>query len=380
MPLKLFEFEAKRLLEGSGVRTPRGEIASTPEEAREVARRLAAPVAIKAQILAGGRGKSGGIKFADTPEEAENASRSLLGSKIQGLTVNRVLVEEKLTISKEYYVGVTVDRSKKSYVAIASSRGGVDIEEAVKESPNEVTIKRLDSIRALDGFEAREMAASIGCRGRALVLVAQSLVSLFSRAMILDAETFEINPLVETRDGNFIAADARLVVDDNALYRHPDMAKILDESGELSSDELRARKRDLVYVELDGDIGILGNGAGLVMATLDLVQSYGGRPANFLDIGGGATMDRVSYGLEILLSNPRVKVVLINVLGGITRCDEVAKGILDVRKTLKSAKPMIIRMVGTNEQDGRFLLGREGIPVADTMDDAAREAVRLSRL
>jgi succinyl-CoA synthetase beta subunit len=337
-------------------------------------------VAIKAQILAGGRGKSGGIKFADTPEEAENASRTLLGSKIQGLTVNRVLVEEKLNVFKEYYVGITVDRSKKSYVAIASSRGGVDIEEVVKKTPNEVIIRSLDSARALEGFEAKEMAASIGCRGKALLSVAQALVSLVSRAMTLDAETFEINPLVETREGDFIAADARLVIDDNALYRHPDMAKILDESEELSADELRARKRDLVYVELDGDIGILGNGAGLVMATLDLVHFYGGRPANFLDIGGGATMDRVAYGLDILLSNPRVRVVLINVLGGITRCDEVAKGILDVRRRLKSTKPMVIRMVGTNEQAGRLLLGGEGIPVADSMDEVAREAVRLSRL
>ncbi|RJS89373.1 ADP-forming succinate--CoA ligase subunit beta [Candidatus Bathyarchaeota archaeon] len=379
--MNLLEFEAKEVFSRYGIPVPRGEVASTPSQAEEVAERLGVPVAVKAQVAAGGRGKAGGILFAETPQEARDVAGRLLGSEIHGLRVRKVLVEERLRIKRELYFGITVDRSSRCYVAIASSEGGVEIEEVAATAPERIVRFPIDPLYGLKSYHALRIAKALGYSGRQL----RSLSSLFHRLYTLaveqDAELTEINPLVETPEGEFIAADARLNIDDNALFRHPEFKERLfsEERGDLTPEELEARRRGLAYVKLDGEIGVIGNGAGLTMATLDMIRLQGGRAADFLDLGGGASSERMSSALSLLFSDPRVRVVLINILGGITRCDEVARGILEVKEKMGFRRPIVVRMIGTNEEEGRRILREAGVEVLESMEEAAERAVEIAR-
>jgi len=379
--LKLFEHEAKKIFSKYEIPIPNGGLASSPVQARETAKRVKAPVAVKAQILVAGRGKAGGILFASSPREAELLSRKLLGAEIMGLRVQSVLVEEKLLMRKEIYFGITLDRSSRSYVAIASSAGGVEIEETAATTPEKITKVFVDPLYEFRPYHARQIAKKLGYMGNQMRKLTAIFLKLYKVAMDYDAELCEMNPLIETTEGKFVAADARLIIDDNALYRHTDFQRRLIKEGgdELTPQELEARKSGLTYVKLDGNIGVIGNGAGLVMATLDAIQLYGGNPANFLDVGGGASSNKVAVALNLVFSDPRVEVVFINVLGGITRCDEIAKGILEVKGRMGFAKPMVIRLVGTNEEEGRRVLTEAGIQVLDSMEEAAERAVKIAK-
>ena len=378
--MRLFEFEAKDAFRRVGLPLPRGRLAQTPEEAEKAATELACPVVIKVQILAGGRGKAGGIKPADSPKEARKVAEQLLGATIRGCAVRQVLVEERLTIAQEIYLGITVDRARRRPVAICSAMGGVDIEQVAEQHPEKIARILLDPVLGLREFEARKLAKTAGFEGQAFLQIAALTMQLWKAFVENDAELTEINPLVVTSDGRFIAADARLNVDDSSLFRHKALAERVDAGvSEQTELEQRAAKSGMTYVELNGNIGIIGNGAGLVMATMDAVQYYGGAPANFLDVGGGATADRMTQALSIVLSHPAVKAVFINILGGITRCDEMARGIVDAQKNLPRKAPIIIRMIGTREKEGADILRTAKIPFLDTMDAAARLAVQEAK-
>jgi len=378
--MRLFEFEAKDAFRRVGLPLPRGRLAKTPDEAEKAATELACPVVIKVQILAGGRGKAGGIKPANSPKEARKVAEQLLGATIRGCTVRQVLVEERLTIAQEIYLGITVDRARRRPVAICSAMGGVDIEQVAEQHPEKIARILLDPVLGLREFEARKLAKTAGFEGQAFLQIAGLTMQLWKVFVENDAELTEINPLVVTSDGKFLAADARLNVDDSSLFRHKALAERVDAGvSEQTELEQRAAKSGMTYVELDGNIGIIGNGAGLVMATMDAVQYYGGAPANFLDVGGGATADRMTQALSIVLSHPAVKAVFINILGGITRCDEMARGIVDAQKSLPRKTPIIIRMIGTREKEGADILRTAKIPFLDTMDAAARLAVQEAK-
>jgi len=374
--VKLFEYEAKQFFRRHGIPTPRGGVASNPEEASRVAEEIGGPVAVKSQLLVGGRGKAGGIRFADTPEEAAAVARALLGTRIRDLEVRNVLVEEKLAIEDEIYAGVAVDRRSRSYVVLASSEGGVNIEEVAARAPEKIVRHVVDPLSGLSEAEARSIAEGVGYSGRDAEGLGDVLLRLYRVAYEMDAELTEINPLAYVA-GGFVAADARLNVDDNALFRHPELAERSREAegAELTPRELEARRLGLTYVELDGDIGIIGNGAGLTMATLDTVTLQGGRPANFLDLGGGASAESIARGVEFVLSDPRVNALFINILGGITRCDETARGIVEARGEAGAGIPIVVRLMGTNEEEGRRLLAEAGIDTLDTMEEAAGAVV-----
>lgn len=376
--MKLLEYQAKEIFRKFDIPIPRGGVAENPEEARDVAEKLGA-VAIKAQLPVGGRGKAGGIVFADGPEEAEKIAEELLGSKIKDLEIKKVLVEEKLNIKEELYLGVTVDRRNRSFVVLASSEGGIDIEEVAAETPEKIVKQLVDPLLGLRDYHCRSVAKRLGYSGRKMNALATFIKKLYTVAFEMDAELTEINPLALTEDG-FIAADARLNVDNNALFRHPDIGELQQESelSEFSVRELEARALGLTYVELDGNIGIIGNGAGLTMATLDSVTLLGGKPATFLDLGGGASPERIETAVTFVVKDPRVRAVFVNILGGITRCDDTARGIIETRKRLGSEKPVVVRMMGTNEEEGRRLLMEAGIDTLDTMEEAAERAVALA--
>jgi len=378
--LKLFEHEAKAIFSKYKVPIPFGELATSPAQAQEIATRLNAPVVIKAQVLVAGRGRAGGVLFAQSPSEAELAAKKMLGAEIRGIKVQSLLVEEKVPVRKELYFGITFDRSKRSYIAIASSEGGMEIEEVAAAMPEKIIKVIIDPLSGFRPYHASQIAKKLGYTGGQMAELVNIFLKQYRMAMDHDAELIEMNPLIETPEGKFIAADTRIIIDDSALYRHPEFKKRLIEEAEaeLTPQELEARKSGLAYVKLEGNIGVIGNGAGLVMATLDVVQLYGGSPANFLDVGGGASADRMAVALNLVLSDPQVRVVFINILGGITRCDEIAKGILEARSRIGLLKPMVIRLVGTNEEEGKRILTEAGVPVLDSMEEAAERAVRIA--
>lgn len=377
-PLKLFEYEAKNILAKNGVPVPQGGLATKSREAREVASKLKPPLVVKAQVLVAGRGKAGGILFANSVEEAEKAAEKLLTMQIKSIPVKSIWIEEKITIERELYFGITTDRFNQSYVAIASAVGGMEIEEVAQNSPEKMTKLLIDPQLGIWSFHTREIARKLGYSGNQLGELGRILEKLYHVGMDYDAELIEMNPVVETIEGRFVAADARIIIDDNALFRHQEYKKrLLEGESELTPQELEALKNDLAYVKLDGNIGVIGNGAGLVMATLDTIQYYGGKPANFLDVGGGAPSETTATALKIVLSDPNVKALFINILGGITRCDEVAKGILEAKEKVGSTKPTVIRLVGTNEKEGKQILTEAGIHVLDSMEEAAQKVVNI---
>jgi succinyl-CoA synthetase beta subunit len=378
--LKLLEYEAKEVFRRYGVSLGASAVAATPEEARDAFTKINKPVVVKAQVGVGGRGKAGGIKPADTPQQAYDVAKQILAMRIKDLPIRKVLVEERLTIQHEVYLGVIVDRAARCFTILASSEGGVNIEEVAAKTPEKIVKHNVDPLRGFRSYNANAVAKRLGYGGKKMQQLGDILQKLYKVAYEMDAELTEINPLVETADG-FIAADARLNVDNNALYRHKELeAKYLESfEGELTPREMEARAMDLTYVELNGDIGIIGNGAGLTMATLDTVMLYGGRAGNFLDLGGGASPERIGKAVEFVLKDSRVKALFVNVLGGITRCDDTAKGIIDARTKLKDTKPIVVRMMGTNEEEGKRLLHASGIETNDTMEEAAQKAVKLAK-
>ena len=375
--MKLFEYEAKCILAKYGIPTPVGGLAKNMSDVRRIAAKLRPPFAIKAQVLIAGRGKAGGILFAGSVAEAEKAAEKLLNKKIKNILTRSVWIEEKIRIKKELYLGITIDRSNRSYVAIASAVGGMEVEEIVAEAPEKVIKFMVNPQHGFHSYHGREIARKMRYSGRQLSTLGKIFEILYRTGMEYDAELIEVNPLAETFNGKFVAVDARIIIDDNALFRHQKYKSRLPES-ELSLQELEAEKNGLAYVELDGDIGVVGNGAGLVMATLDTIRYYGGKPANFLDVGGGATSEKIAASLEIVLSTPNIKALFINILGGITRCDEVAQGILKVKQKMKEKKPMVIRLMGTNEEEGKKILTNAGIPVLESMEEAGKKIVEIS--
>ena len=325
--MKLQEYQAKRIFGQFGVPVPLGDVATTPAEARALAEKAGGPVVIKSQVLVGGRGKAGGIKVARTPDDAEVVAGRILGMKIKGLTVKKVLVDPAADIRKELYLGMVLDRARRRVVIMASSEGGVDIEEVAASTPEKIITAAVDPCLGLKEYQARDLALGIGLPKEQIGKFAQICQSLYDCYLGCDASLAEINPLAILGDGALMALDGKMVLDDSALFRHPDLAALRDEDEE-TPEEREARLNGLSYVKLDGQIGCMVNGAGLAMATMDIIQHFGGSPANFLDVGGGAKADKVAAALRIILSDPNVKAVLFNIFGGITRCDEVARGIL----------------------------------------------------
>ncbi|MCK4740557.1 MAG: ADP-forming succinate--CoA ligase subunit beta [Candidatus Thorarchaeota archaeon] len=378
--MKLLEHEAKDIFRAFNMPTPPGGVAQTPEEAMNLAAKVGKPVVVKAQVLSGKRGKAGGVKFADTPEQAKEVAKHILGLKINNLPVEAVLVEEKLDIQQEIYAGITIDRNERKYVVIGSGAGGMSIEELAEESPEKIVKMHVDPSNGFLPYNAREMATKMGFRGKQINKLASFFLKLWNIVEAHDVELTEINPLILTKDGRFLAADARLNVDDNALFRHKKMMESLKRDPvDQNEREKLATENDMAYVELDGNIACICNGAGLTMATLDAVSLYGGNASTFLDLGGGADAERVEKGIEVALMYPKVKAILINIMGGITRCDEVAKGILAARDDGDITVPMVVRMVGTNEEEGQEILNKAGIPFLKTMEEAASKVVNLAK-
>jgi succinyl-CoA synthetase beta subunit len=378
--MKLFEYEAKNVLAKYGIPVPLGGLATSTSEAHEVAAKLNPPFAVKAQVLVAGRGKAGGILFANSIEEAEKATEKLLNMQIKGIPVKSVWIEEKIQIKRELYFGITTDRFNQTYVAVASAVGGMDIEEVAAKTPEKVLKILINPAYGLRSFHTRAIAKKMGYAGNQISELGRILERLYDAGMDYDAELIEMNPLAETVNGKFVAADARIIIDDNALFRHQEYkTRLLEGESELPPQELEAMKNDLAYVKLNGNIGVIGNGAGLVMATLDTIQFYGGKPANFLDVGGGAPSEKIATALRIVLSDPNVKTLFINILGGITRCDDVARGILEAKEKVGVTKPMVIRLVGTNEEEGKRILTEAGIHVLESMEEAAQRAVEISK-
>jgi succinyl-CoA synthetase beta subunit len=378
--LKLFEYEAKAILTKYGIPTPQGGLATSASQAKEIAVKLKPPFAVKAQVLVAGRGKAGGILFADSVEEAEKAAQTLLNTQVKGISVRNVWIEEKIRIRKELYFGITTDRFNQSYVAIASATGGMEIEEIASKTPERIVKIMINPQQGLRPYMTRQIASRIGYGGNQISELARILEKLSLVGMDYDAELIEMNPIVETVEGKFVAADARIIIDNNSLFRHQEYKeRLLEGESEFSPQEQEAMRNDLAYVKLDGNIGVIGNGAGLVMATLDTIQYYGGKPANFLDVGGGAASATVATALKIVLSDPNVKALFINILGGITRCDEVARGILEAKEKVGATKPTVIRLVGTNEEEGKRILTEAGVHVLESMEEAAQRAVQISK-
>jgi succinyl-CoA synthetase beta subunit len=376
--LKLHEYQSKRIFAQYGVPIPQGDVATAPEKARRIAARLSKRVVIKAQVLVGGRGKAGGIRLASDPDEAEELASQILGMKIKGLTVKKVLVDEAADIATEIYLGIVIDRAKRRPVMMASAEGGIEIEEVARATPERIVRIAVDPFLGLQAYQGRELAFGIGLRKDLVhnfVKIAQGLYEAFQDC---DASLAEINPLVVTDDGKLLAVDGKMLLDDNALFRHFELAEMRD-ADEATGEEEKARRYGLSYVKLDGEIGCMVNGAGLAMATMDITKLYGGEPANFLDIGGGAQAEKVAAALRIILSDPNVKTVLFNIFGGITRCDEVAKGILEALREVPTDIPMVARLVGTNENEGRQLLADAQMITAATLAEAAQKAVAAAR-
>ena len=372
--MNLHEYQARQLLIESGLPVPRGEVAETPEQARGIACRLGMPTVVKAQVLVGGRGKAGGVRLAATPEEAAERAREILGTRIGGIAVRKVLVAEAVRVVREFYLAAVIDRTQRVVAMMATAEGGVDVEEVARTAPDKVLRVDVDPFLGLADFQARGLAFDLGLEHDEARAFARIVGGVYATLIRCDASLVEVNPVAIAEDGSLQCLDAKIVLDDNALFRHPDLVG-LRESEEESPEEAQARAAGLSYVRLDGDIGCVVNGAGLAMATMDLVKLYGGAPANFLDIGGGARAERVSAALRLVVADPAVKAVLLNIFGGITRCDEVARGIVGALRELALGVPVVVRLAGTSEEEGRRILAEAGLVATSGMDEAARAAV-----
>lgn len=385
--MDLFEYQARDLFEAHGVPVLAGAVAYTPEEARAAAAKIGGKVVVKAQVKVGGRGKAGGVKLAEDADDAFEKASAILGMDIKGHTVHRVMIAQAAPIVEEYYVSILLDRGNRSYLAMASTEGGVEIEQVAVETPDRLAMVPIDPLAGIDIEKAREIVAQAKFPAEIAEAVAEVFVALWEVFTSEDATLVEVNPLVKTADGRIVALDGKVSLDDNADFRHPDHTALVD-TGATDPLEQLAKEKHLNYVKLDGEVGIIGNGAGLVMSTLDVVayagEKFGGvRPANFLDIGGGASAQVMADGLSIILGDPAVKSVFVNVFGGITACDAVAEGIVQALALLGDAatKPLVVRLDGNNVAEGRRILSEAGNPLieqAETMDGAAERAAELA--
>ncbi|MBI3826698.1 MAG: ADP-forming succinate--CoA ligase subunit beta [Candidatus Rokubacteria bacterium] len=385
--MKVHEYQAKALLREFGVSVPNGEVADTPAQAREVAQRLGGRVVVKAQVHAGGRGKAGGIKVADDPAGAESAATQILGTMLktpqtppEGIKVRRVLVEQACVVDRELYLSMTLDRGRSTHVAMASPAGGMEIEEVAARTPEKIIREWAHPALGLQEFQARRLAFGLGLGGDQFKQGVALIRDLFALYLAKDCSLVEINPLVVTKDGRVFALDAKLNFDDSALYRHKEIAALRDIDEEDPLD-VEASKFGLNYIKLDGDVGCMVNGAGLAMATMDIVKLAGGEPANFLDVGGSASPEQIENAFRILSSDARVKAVFINVFGGILRCDRLAEGVIAAVRKLGLRLPVVVRMEGTNVEQGKKMLAESGLALtnAEDMGDGARKAVALAR-
>jgi succinyl-CoA synthetase beta subunit len=372
--LKLQEYRSKEILAQHGVPLLAGEVATTPAGARAAAERISGPVVVKAQVLVGGRGKAGGVKLAVSPDDAEQRAREIIGLDIKGVTVRTVLVAPAAEIANEFYLGLILDRAAKAVTVIASAEGGVEIEETARVNPEAILRLPLDPLLGLQDHNVRRASFFLGMPADLRKPFASVLRGLYDAFMQADADLAEINPLVITGGGELLALDAKIVLDDSALFRHPDLETMRDLNEEEPS-EIAAREAGINFIKLDGSIGCMVNGAGLAMTTMDLVKLAGGEPANFLDIGGGAKADRVAAAFRIILDDPAVRAILVNIFGGITRGDEVARGIVEARGTLEREVPMVVRIVGTNAEEASEILRQANLITADSLDEAAAKAV-----
>jgi len=385
--MKIHEYQAKQIFARYGVPIPRGEVASTPQESAAVAARLAAEVVVKAQIHAGGRGKGGGIRKAATPADAEKHAAAMLGRPLvtpqtgpQGRVVRRVLVEETLPIERELYLGLVIDRALARVVVMASAAGGMEIEEVARENPEAILKAALQPATGLPSFQVRRLAFGLGLKDELGKQAAKLLGALYRVFVEQDASLVEVNPCIVTRDGRLVALDAKINFDDNALFRHPELAELRDLNEEEPL-EIEASKHSLNYIKLDGNVGCMVNGAGLAMSTMDIIQLAGGQPANFLDVGGGASAEQIREAFKILVADKSVRAVLINIFGGILRCDRLATGVVEAARQLHLTVPIVVRMEGTNVKQGREILRKSGLnfTVAADMKDAAEKVVARAK-
>ena len=385
--MKIYEYQAKQILSQFGVQIPRGEVADTPSKAREIAEKIGPKVVLKAQVHAGGRGKGGGIKLVNTPEETEKLAQEMIGMTLvthqtgpEGKLVRRIMVEEALDIDKELYVGIVIDRAKEAPVVMASSEGGVEIERVAAETPELIFKEYINPATGFQVFQARKLAFKLGLVGNTLKQAVKFILGLYKVFESVDASLAEINPLLITKQGNVLALDAKINIDDNALLRHPDIKEMRDFDEEEPL-EVEASKYNLNYIKLDGNVGCMVNGAGLAMATMDLIMHTGGKPANFLDVGGGVSEESVKNAFKILVSDKDVKAALINIFGGIVRCDLVASGIVKAAKELDLKVPMVVRLEGTNVELGKKILNESGLSFysASSMKEAAEKVVPLAQ-
>ena len=382
--MKIHEYQGKELLKKYGVPVPRSIVANTPEEAEQAARDLGTDVVVvKAQIHAGGRGKGGGVKLAKSPEEAKQIASEMIGMNLvthqtgaEGREVKMLLIEEGLPIDQEFYLGITLDRASGKDVFMASSEGGTEIEEVAAKTPEKILKEKIEPGLGLQPYQARNLAFGLGLPKELINQAAKFMIQLYDAYQKMDATIVEINPFLKTKDNRLIALDAKINFDDNAMFRHKDYAELRDLNEEEPL-EIEASKSDLSYIKLDGDIGCMVNGAGLAMATMDIIKLSGGEPANFLDVGGGASQERVEDAFRILLADENVKAVLINIFGGIVRCDMVANGVVAAAKNLGVEIPIVARLAGTNVEEGKKVLAESGINIisADGMQDAAEKVV-----
>ena len=378
--MDLLEYQGKQLFARHGIPVPTGKPARTVEEAVAAAEEIGYPCVVKAQVQIGGRGKAGGIKVAQDRDEAQQHAEAILGMDIRGLTVNEVWIESASEISSEYYASIVFDRSAKAPLIMLSTKGGMDIEAVADEDPDAIARLHVDPLLGFQDFHGRRLAFEARVDDDVVRPVGAMLSKLYDAFIAEEATLVEVNPLIVTPERSVKALDAKVTLDDNALYRHPENAELRDPSAEDTQEQM-AHERGLIYVKLDGDIGILGNGAGLVMSTLDVVALAGGRPANFLDAGGGSKAEAITSAVEVILSNPKVKAVLFNIFGGITRCDEVAMGLIEAFKQINPQVPFVVRLDGTNDVEGRELLAEANLPnvhIESTMDGAAKKVVELA--
>jgi succinyl-CoA synthetase beta subunit len=376
--MKLHEYQSKQIFFRYGIPVPKGRIAGTSSEVKQIAEELGGRVIVKSQVLVGGRGKAGGIRLAKSATEAQELATTILGMEIKGLPVRKVLVDEAVNIIKEFYVGIVNDRKKQMPVLIASGAGGMDIEEVAQNNPEKIVRTYIDPLLGIRDYQLRDVAISIDLPRDLWKSFIEIVRSLWQVYVNCDATLTEINPLVINSENHLVALDAKIIIDDNALFRQSELADLRDNDIE-DATEIEARKFGITYIKLDGNIGCMVNGAGLAMATMDILGIYGGKAANFLDIGGGASAEKVFSSLKIIHSDSRVKSILINIFGGITRCDEVAKGVVQAVNDLNITTPMVIRLVGTNQEEGRKILANSQFIPAESLIEAAEKAVIVSR-
>lgn len=386
--MKIHEYQAREILQDFDVPIPAGKVAETPSQAREIAEQLGGSVwAVKAQVHAGGRGKGGGVKLARNLEQVEELAQAMIGMRLVtkqtgpgGALVSKVLIQQGVNIVSEYYVGFLIDRVKQSCVLLASSEGGMEIEKVAADFPEKIVKEYIDSSVGLTKEQAKDVVVKLNMDEKVREKAEKVLLGLWKAFKEKDCSLLEINPLIVTKEGEVFPLDAKMTFDDNALYRHPELEALIDPSQE-DETELKAHEAGLPYIQLDGNIACLVNGAGLAMATMDTIKLFGGEPANFLDIGGGASVEKVTAAFEIMLSKPEVKVILVNIFGGIMKCDTIAEGIVEACKVVSLTVPLVVRMKGTHEDLGKQILKESGLPIitAETLGEAALKAVSLAK-